>query len=165
MPGQRGHGHGTRPRRRTTRQNPNLISTETVRPPRRQRPWPGAFCRYPEVRPAARPWGCARREKYTFCGPFRKSTISRSSSFSSSAPATSANVTFFFSSLARRVRALPNLITDLSPPTPERFIMAFHRMMNRIITMAYGIRAEPPRRLPANIVVEGRSSGLTQASL
>ena len=46
----------------------------------------------------------------TLAGFFRNSTISCSSSFSSSAPATSANVTFFcFSSLPRRVRALENL--------------------------------------------------------
>ena len=47
---------------------------------------------------------------------FRNSTISRSSSFSSSAPATCAKVTRFLSSVITRAWALPKFITLLLPP-------------------------------------------------
>ena len=56
-------------------------------------------------------------------GFLRKFTTSCSSAFSSSQPATSANVTFFCSSLPRRVRALPNLPTPGAPPPPALFII------------------------------------------
>ena len=69
------------------------------------------------------------------------STISCSSSFSSSAPATSANVFFCFSSLPRRVRALENFITPPAPPPPcaER-IMEYHSTPMMTKMMRYGTK-------------------------
>ena len=74
-------------------------------------------------------------------GFFRYSTISCSSSFSSSAPATSANVFFCFSSLPRRVRALENFITPPAPPPPcaER-IMEYHSTPMMTKMMRYGTK-------------------------
>ena len=52
----------------------------------------------------------------------RKSTISLSSSFSSSAPATSANVTLFLFGSWMRARLLPKFITLPLPPVCARII-------------------------------------------
>jgi len=68
----------------------------------------------------------------------RKSTISDSSSFSSSAPATSANVTFLRLSSPVRVCALPNLPTPGAPPPPALFMSRYHTPTNSTIVIRYG---------------------------
>ena len=64
----------------------------------------------------------APREIY-FLGSFRNSTISWSSSFSSSAPATSSKVVFLSLSVSVRVWAEPNLAI-LSGPMPPPWALA-----------------------------------------
>ena len=59
----------------------------------------------------------APRSRY-FLGSWRKLTISRSSSFSSSAPATSVKLTFSLLSDPKRMRALPNRLPWSMPPPP-----------------------------------------------
>ena len=59
----------------------------------------------------------APRSRY-FWGSLRKPTISRSSSFSSSAPATSEKLTFFSLSEPKRMRALPKRLPWSMPPPP-----------------------------------------------
>jgi len=69
----------------------------------------------------------APRDRY-FLGSFRNSTISRSSSFSSSAPATSSKVTFLSLSVSIRVRAEPNLaiLSGPMPPPWGRITRKYH---------------------------------------
>ncbi len=59
------------------------------------------------------PWGILAPILVNFSGSFKKSTTSWSSSFSSSAPATSAKVTFLPSGTPSTVRALPKLARGL----------------------------------------------------
>ena len=61
------------------------------------------------------PWGIRAPIWVNFPGFRRKSTISASSSFSSSAPATSAKVTFLPSGTPSTVRAFPKLASGLLP--------------------------------------------------
>ena len=61
------------------------------------------------------PFGMRPPRRWNFFGSLRKAMISSSSSFASSMPATSANVTLFCDSLSRRARDLPKLIA-LPPP-------------------------------------------------
>ena len=70
-------------------------------------------------------------------GFLRKSTISASSAFSSSAPATSAKVTFFFSSLPSFVRALPKRAALPAPPSALLY-MKYHIRPIIIKTIIYG---------------------------
>ncbi len=63
------------------------------------------------------PLGIRAPRELNLPGFFKNSTISRSSSFSSSAPATSAKVVLRFSSLICLILALPKFIC-LSPPPP-----------------------------------------------
>ncbi len=73
------------------------------------------------------------------CGSFKKATISCSSSFSSSHPATSRKVLVSCASAAVRVRALEKRATPPAPPPPDaRTIMAYHRMPNTTMMMRYG---------------------------
>ena len=72
-----------------------------------------------------------------FCGFFRNSTISCSSAFSSSAPATSLNVTLFLPSCASFARALPNCIGP-APPPDCLFIMKYQNAPISTTRMRYG---------------------------
>ena len=82
----------------------------------------------------------APRELY-FEGFFKNSTISRSSSFSSSAPATSAKVVLRFSSLICLILALPKFIC-LSPPMllPSLRIITTQKMMSTANIISVGSR-------------------------
>ena len=62
------------------------------------------------------PRGILAPTAWNFCGSFRNSLISSSSSIASSAPATSAKVTFGLSLLTSLARLLPKFITRLLPP-------------------------------------------------
>ena len=70
-------------------------------------------------------------------GSLRKSTISASSSFSSSQPATSAKGFLSFSSLPSFVRALLNLPMPPCIP-PALFIITYHSAMAAIMMIRYG---------------------------
>ncbi len=61
------------------------------------------------------PFGMRPPSRWNFFGSLRKAMISSTSSFASSMPATSANVTLFCESLSMRALALPKLIA-LPPP-------------------------------------------------
>ena len=103
-PDRRGRGRATRRRRRTSRRNPNRRSRRTARPPRRRSRAPAASCPSPAAPAARTPLGMRAPSAWNFFGYLRNSTTSASSSFASSMPATSANVTlgrFSESSLAR----------------------------------------------------------------
>ena len=82
----------------------------------------------------------APRELYLL-GFLRNSTISRSSSFSSSAPATSAKVVLRFSSLICLILALPKFIC-LSPPMlePRRRIMMTQKIISPANKISVGSR-------------------------
>ena len=92
----------------------------------------------------------APRELYLE-GFFKNSTISRSSSFSSSAPATSAKVVFRFSSLICLILALPKFIC-LSPPilVPKRRIITTQKMISPANRISVG------KRLNSQLVSWGR---------
>ena len=59
-------------------------------------------------------------------GSLRKSTISPTSVFASSTPATSAKVTFTWSSLSRRARLLPKDIAPRPPAPPPCICRSIH---------------------------------------
>ena len=81
----------------------------------------------------------APRERY-FLGSFRNSTISRSSSFSSSAPATSAKVTFLSLSDRVRVRAEPKraILSGPMPPPWARITRKYHMAPSSSATTTKG---------------------------
>ena len=84
------------------------------------------------------PFGmCAPRLRY-FSGSRRNSTISCSSSFSSSAPATSRNVVFLSPSPGVWTRASPKRAILLSIPPPALRAMRFISRMNARIASTYG---------------------------
>jgi hypothetical protein len=64
------------------------------------------------------PFGILPPSFWNLAGSLRKSTISLTSSFASSTPATSANVTFTWSSLSRRALLLPKLMAPRPPAPP-----------------------------------------------
>ena len=68
------------------------------------------------------PFGILAPTWIYFFGDFRKSTISSSSSFSSSRPATWANVTFLSRSVLSLARLFPKFIAFEFAPPPCRFI-------------------------------------------
>jgi len=72
------------------------------------------------------PLGMRAPSCWNFFGFSRNSLISSSSSTASSTPATSLNVTFGESTLTRRARLLPKLIT-LEPPPCIWFMMKIQR--------------------------------------
>ena len=84
-----------------------------------------------------RPWGIRAPISVYFLGSLRKSTTSFSSSFSSSAPATSAKVTFWPSGMPRTVRALPKLEAGLPPPL-MRLMKTAHRSSRMMPTVSRG---------------------------
>ena len=71
-------------------------------------------------------------------GALRNSTISSSSSFSSSAPATSSNVVLRFSSFVFLILALPKFISFPPRPPPIFFIMNIHTTTKRIPVTSIG---------------------------
>ena len=93
-----------RRRRRTSRRSPSRWRTGTARSLRRRSSARAASCRFREGRRAARPSGCGRRSAEKRSGSRRKSTISLTSSFASSTPATSWNVMTFSPCSAVRAR-------------------------------------------------------------
>ena len=72
-------------------------------------------------------------------GSLRKSTISASSCFSSSQPATSLNVFLSLPSALVRVRALENFMTPPAAP-PALFIMLYQSAMKMIMMIRYGTK-------------------------
>ena len=85
------------------------------------------------------PLGMRPPSFWNFCGSFRNSIISWSSSFASSVPATSLNVAFFCCAESRRARDLPKLralfppacicrIRNRQNPTSKRSGAAFSRI-------------------------------------
>ena len=73
----------------------------------------------------------APRSRY-FWGSWRNWTISWSSSFSSSAPATSVKFTFLLPSEPKRIRARPNFRPWSTPPPPWALAMAYCHRRNTV---------------------------------
>ena len=96
------------------------------------------------------PFGMRAPSSLYLPGRLRNSTISRSSSFSSSAPATSANVVRRFSSPICLTFALPKFIWLPAPLPPMRFIMKTQKTTSRPIIRSVGIR------LTSQLVSAGR---------
>ena len=82
------------------------------------------------------PLGMRAPRAVNFWGSRRNSTISRSSSFSSSAPATSSKVTFFPWSDRVRVRARLNRAAPGAEPPPPALLCRIIRYQNRHSTAA-----------------------------
>ena len=96
------------------------------------------------------PFGMRAPSSLYLFGRFKNSTISRSSSFSSSAPATSANVVRRFSSFICLTFALPKFIWFPAPPPPMRFIMNTQNATSSAIISNVGMR------LTSQLVSAGR---------
>jgi hypothetical protein len=107
-PARTGRARARRRRPRTFRRSPSRTSRRTGDPPRRPPHEPAASCRCPAGRPAAHPLADRPPSRLNFCGSFRNSMISSSSSFASSAPDTSAKVTFGVSPVSSLAFDLPN---------------------------------------------------------
>ncbi len=84
------------------------------------------------------PFGILAPSSTNLRGSLRNSTISIRSSFSSSAPATSSNLTFIFSSDAIRALLLPNDITRLPPPPCDCCIKKTQKRINSTTTTSVG---------------------------
>ena len=79
------------------------------------------------------PWGIRPPSFWNFCGSFKKSTISNTSSFASSQPATSAKVTeLLFSSIKRALDLPKENAPPLPPPCIWRIMKNQKPMMSNV---------------------------------
>ncbi|SSQ43614.1 Uncharacterised protein [Acinetobacter baumannii] len=78
------------------------------------------------------PRGIVAPKRLNFAGSFKKSTISTTSCFASSQPATSAKVTLIWSSESIFAFDLPKLIGPFLPPAPPP-MLRIKNMNNRMI--------------------------------
>ena len=111
------------------------------------------------------PLGILPPRRWNFCGSFRKSTISVSSSLASSTPATSSKVTRFLFSVSMRALDLPKPMAPRAPPCIWR-MKKIHTPISRRMGRAWistPTRVMPPAGL-TEMSAPWASSRLTSSS-
>ena len=100
----------------STKSEPEIVKNGTLASPAMARA--SSVLPVPGLPTISTPFGILPPSFWNLDGSFRKSTISATSSFASSTPATSANVTLTWSSDRSRARLLPNDIAPRPPAPP-----------------------------------------------